>query len=77
VPTIFRVGPHRILFHSNEHDPPHVHVESPDGWAVFDLAPMRLRDYERYTRREVRQLYEIVLNHREEFLRQWREFFDR
>jgi hypothetical protein len=76
VPTILRVGRFRILFHSREHDPPHVHVQSHDGWAVFELAPIRLRDYGRYTQRELRALYTIVLTNQEEFLRQWREYFD-
>jgi hypothetical protein len=75
VPTILRMGPYRFLFHSREHEPPHVHVESPDGWAVFDIAPVEFRRGRGYTRRELHQLHEVVVIHQTRFLRRWDEHF--
>ncbi len=60
MPTIPRVGTYRFYFHSREHDPPHVHVSSPDGEAAFDLDPVGRRGSSGYTRRDLTQIEEIV-----------------
>jgi len=76
VPTLLRIGPYRFLFHSREHDPPHIHVESSSGKAVVTLTPIRMTDSKGYTRRETRQIYETVLIHRRAFLDRWHEHFE-
>jgi hypothetical protein len=35
MPTLFRVGAYRIVIHSNDHPPPHVHAIG-DGSATFE-----------------------------------------
>lgn len=77
VPTIHRLGPYRFYFWSREHEPPHVHVRSPDGAAVFGLDPVRLQRANGYTPRKVREIEEQVIIHRAEFLDRWHEYFDR
>jgi hypothetical protein len=77
VPTLLRFGPYRFHFHSNEHDPPHVHVESADGKAVFGLSPVLLERKKSYTPRQIREVERLVITHRDEFLRRWNDFFDR
>ena len=76
VPTVLRFGPYRFHFHSREHDPPHVHVESVGGRAVFVLVPIKLHESRGYTRRELRQIGAIVGIHRNTFLRRWHEHFE-
>ncbi len=80
MPTVFRLGPYRFYFFSEEnfasHEPPHVHVRSGDGVAAFWLEPVRTRDVEGYTPREVERIKRIVVANRELLLRRWHEFFD-
>ena len=76
VPTLLRIGPYRFFFHSQEHDPPHRHVESADGAAVFNLTPAGLVRARGYNRRHLARIEEIVTNHEAEFLRRWHEYFD-
>src|SRR3972149_9013249 len=75
VPTVHRFGPYRFLFHSREHDPPHIPVESAGGKAVFALSPVELSNSTGYTRRETHEIHQIVLTHRHAFLRRWHEYF--
>ena len=77
VPTIYRFGPNVFLFHSREHDPPHVHVLSSDAWAWFELEPVRLRRSKGYTQRQLGQLHRIVEDQQVPFLRRWNEHFGR
>ena len=59
-----------------EHDPPHIHVESSSGKAVFTLTPVRSERAKGYTRRHLARIEEIVSSHEAEFLRRWDEYFD-
>jgi hypothetical protein len=71
VPTLLRIGPYRFFFWSDEHEPPHVHVESAQGRAVVELAVIEVRKARGYTDQERAQIREIVVRHREAFLRRW------
>ena len=44
MPTVFKNGPYRFFFYSNDRDEPiHVHVEREDMTAKFWLDPVRLK----------------------------------
>jgi Domain of unknown function (DUF4160) len=81
VPVIHRLGPYRFYFYSDENretfEPPHVHVRSANGTAVFWLTPVSLRDVQGYTPREIERIRRIVVGSRDMMLRRWHEFFDR
>ncbi len=81
VPVIKRIGPFRFFLYSQEnvesHEAPHVHVRSADGEASFGLSPVKLRKARGYTEIEVNRIRALVVDHREEFLRRWYDFFDR
>lgn len=81
MPVVFRFGPHRFFFYSNENatsgEPPHIHVSTGDAFAVFWLDPVRLRAAKGYTPAELRRVRSIVVARRDDFLRRWDDFFDR
>ena len=78
--VVHRFGPYRFHFWSNENrstrEPPHIHVVSAGGEAIFWLVPVSLRRSWGYTDREVARIRRIVIAHREELLRDWHVFFD-
>jgi hypothetical protein len=66
----------RFFFWSNErNEPPHVHVESGDGYAKFWLSPVALAESGGYDGGELRQLLEIIREHRERMERAWHDHF--
>ena len=68
MPTIYRFGPYRVYFYAHENqqtsEPPHVHVRSPNGTASFWLSPVRVRDHEGYTPREIDRVRRILAGNR-------------
>lgn len=40
MPTLFRVGPYRVVVYFNDHDPAHVHAVGAGGHAKFELGKM-------------------------------------
>jgi hypothetical protein len=76
LPTVLRVPGYRFFFFSNEGDePPHIHVESADNYAKFWLSPVALAMSVGYTARGLRQLRELVDQHREFLEEKWYEYF--
>jgi hypothetical protein len=76
VPTVLRERGFRFFFWSNErNEPPHVHVESADGYAKFWLSPVSLAESVGYDSSEVRQLLDIVIVQREMMERVWHGYF--
>ena len=80
MPTIHRFGPYRFYFFADENrhtfEPPHIHVKSGDGEAVFWLSPVSLREARGYNPREIERIRRIVVASRLMLLRRWHEFFD-
>lgn len=76
MPTVLRVGASRFFFDSNEgSEPPHIHVESGEGFAKFWLEPVSSAFHGRLPGHELRHLERLVSEHRREFLEAWHEFF--
>ena len=80
MPVIHRFGPYVFFFYSHENresfEPPHIHVRSGGGEAVFWLEPIRLRKNWGYTRAEVARVHRIVAANSDLRLSHWRRFFD-
>lgn len=76
MPTVRRIGSVRFFFYSNEGvEPPHIHAEQGGGVAKFWLEPVSLASSSRLGGHELRRLEKLVLEHRDEFLKAWHEFF--
>lgn len=76
MPTILRVGAWRFFFYSNEgHEPPHVHVETPQGECKFWLAPVRLATSRGVQLAEIRRIRAIVFERAPMFRERWHDHF--
>ncbi|HEY3354594.1 MAG TPA: DUF4160 domain-containing protein [Polyangia bacterium] len=76
MPTVLRTGGFRFFFFSNEGtEPPHVHVDSGDGYAKFWLDPVELAASVGFNARELRHVRLLVIAHRERFREAWNEHF--
>ncbi|MBI5955760.1 MAG: DUF4160 domain-containing protein [Chloroflexi bacterium] len=56
-------------------EPPHIHVESAENYAKFWLNPVALAKSVGYNALEIRQLRELVTEHRDLFEEKWNEHF--
>jgi hypothetical protein len=75
-PTIYRQGPNRFYFNSREESRMHIHVETPDGEAKFWLEPLvALAEYHHLKPAVLREIEQIVKEHQEKFIDDWRNYF--
>jgi hypothetical protein len=76
MPTILRVGAWRFFFYSNEgREPPHVHVETPQGECKFWLTPVRLATNRGVQLAEIGRIRAIVLERAPLFRERWYDHF--
>ncbi len=77
MPTVLRIDGFRFFFFSNEgREPPHIHIESGDGYAKFWLEPVALSDSANYNAVELRRLHGLIDANRELLLERWNEYFN-
>lgn len=72
----FRVQGFRFFFYSNEHWPPHIHVETGEATAKFNLNPVELVDSKRFDATEVNMLRKLVIENQALFKAKWDEYFN-
>ena len=76
MPTVLRVGPFRFFFYAGDGgEPPHIHVERDECEAKFWLDPIRLARSSGFSRKEINRVRGLVVEHREQLLESWNEFF--
>jgi Domain of unknown function (DUF4160) len=76
MPTVARIGPYRFFFFSNEGDePPHIHVQREQRHAKLWLRSVRLAVSHGFSGAECRKLERIVVEHRDEFMAAWQDYF--
>jgi hypothetical protein len=77
MPTVLRVGRYRFFFYASDRaEPVHVHVEGGGGSAKFWLSPVRLQGSRGFTRHELSQVHQLVVDHREHLARAWHAYFN-
>jgi hypothetical protein len=77
MPTALRTGPYRFFFYAGDRDEPaHVHAERENKRAKFWLDPVRLQRSVGFGRTELQRIQQLVVTHRERFLRDWNEYFN-
>ena len=76
MPTVKRIGPYRFFFYAGDRsEPPHIHVERENRVAKFWLNPVRLQSSGRFRPHEIQRLRQLVVEHGQEFLEAWHEYF--
>ena len=74
MPTVFRNGPYRFYFYSNEKgEAPHIHVQRERFLAKFWLQPVALAGSKGFRSHELRVIKKMVEDHQDELLEAWNE----
>jgi hypothetical protein len=76
MPTIHRYKGFRFHFYSSEgSEPPHVHIRRAEDSCKFWLRPVALAYNDGMRTTELTELEQVIHEHRDEFERQWHEYF--
>jgi hypothetical protein len=76
MPTILIIGKYRFFFNSREELRMHIHVSTSEGTAKFWLEPiLGLSDYYNLSTKELKEISEIIKEHKHEFIKAWEKHF--
>lgn len=74
MPTVFRVGPYRFFFWSQDcEEPPHVHVQRDRNTAKLWVNPIRLERSGGFRPSELRRIEQITRQYEATILEKWNE----
>lgn len=77
MPTILIIFGIRFYFYSREHEPIHVHIETGDGKAKFEIeAEVCLIENKGIKMKDIRLAESILEENRENFVNEWNKFFN-
>lgn len=78
MPTVIRIGAFRFHFYSDEYlEPPHIHIETPEGECKFWLDPIRLSRNKGVSPIILRKIETLVFEHHELLKEKYHEFHGR
>lgn len=71
-----QVGRYRFFFFSNENqEPAHIHIKAGEDEAKFWLDPVRLAANHGFRARDLNEIERLVIQHQEQFVEAWDEYF--
>lgn len=74
MPTILILFGIRFFFYSREHEPVHVHIETGDGRAKFEIDPeVRLVENKGVKNKDIKLAESIIEENRELIINEWKE----
>lgn len=77
MPEVLRIHGFRFFFFSREGtEPRHIHVEHAERYAKFWLTPVLLAESRGFRSAELRELHNLIEQHRELFIVAWDEHFN-
>ena len=75
MPTALKIGSYRFHFYSDEgKEPPHIHVETPDGECKFWLDPIRLARNKSLSPLTIRKIEKLVFENQKLLREKYDEF---
>lgn len=79
MPTLLILFGLRFFFYSNDHEPFHVHVESSDGEAKFEIADgeVVLKSNDGLKPKDLKLAESIIEENKENFEKNWNAFFNK
>jgi hypothetical protein len=74
MPTILTIFGIRFFFYSREHEPIHVHIETTDGRAKFNLEPdVELIENKGVKNKDIKLAESIIDENKEHIINEWKE----
>jgi hypothetical protein len=75
-PTLFRIaGKIRIVIHTQDHKPAHVHAIGPDAEAKFEIRSLGVMESYGFKPKELKLIREFLEINREILLASWEEIY--
>ena len=75
-PTIFLLGPYRIVINIKDHGPAHVHCVGPSVYVVIEIVGQKVVRNKGVSSKDVQRLQNVVEEYEDVLLNEWRRYHE-
>jgi uncharacterized protein (DUF885 family) len=75
-PTLFRLGNIRVVIHTREHKPAHVHLIGPEAEAKIEIESWSILESHGFSAQALKKALEFLENHKDELLEAWKDIHE-
>lgn len=76
MPTIFIIGPFRIVINTADHRPAHVHCIGPGVAVIIEIGSQRVIRNNGVSPKDVKRLKEFIEEHKDVLITEWRHYHE-
>lgn len=77
MPTIFAIGPFKIIINTADHRPAHVHCVGPGVSIVVEIVGQRIIKNKGVSPKDLRRLTEFIKENEEVLMNEWRHYHEK
>jgi len=72
--TLYKFGNVRVVIYPKDHNPPHVHVISPEGEAKFDIQTLKCLFARGFSKKDLKRIKEFLSARKRNLLEAWNDY---
>lgn len=76
MPTIFDIGPFRIIINTKDHRPAHVHCVGPGIFVIIEIATQEVTRNKGVSQKDIKRLQVIVAENKDVLMNEWRHYHE-
>jgi hypothetical protein len=76
MPTIFVIGPFKIIINTKDHRPAHVHCVGPGVSVVIEIATQEIIRNKGVSQKDIKRLIEFIRESQEVLMNEWRHYHE-
>jgi hypothetical protein len=76
MPTIFVIGPFRIVINTKDHRPAHVHCVGPGIFVVIEILNQEVIRNKGVALKDIKRLKEFILENQDVLISEWRHYHE-
>ncbi len=76
MPTIFIIGPFKIIINTKDHRPAHVHCVGPGIYVIIEIATQEVIRNKGVSQKDIKRLQSIIAQNSDVLMTEWRRYHE-
>ena len=76
MPTIFVIGPFKIIINTKDHRPAHVHCVGPGIFVIIEIATQEVIRNKGVSQKDIKRLQLFIEENRDVLMNEWRHYHE-
>jgi hypothetical protein len=76
MPTIFSIGPFKIIINTKDHKPPHVHCVGPGVSVLIEILTQKVIRNKGVSQKDIKRLQSLIDKNNDVLMTEWRHYHE-